>query len=100
PVGGTVDQAGGLAVRLLTPDDYYVVRANALEDNIRFYRVVKGRLEQIDGVNRKVASNQWHKLGLRAGRRLHGLVRWQDAFHGARQDLRRCGQGRSVDQGR
>src|SRR4051794_38288855 len=26
PVAGTVDQAGGLAVRLLTPDDYYVVR--------------------------------------------------------------------------
>src|SRR6516165_3386343 len=33
PVGGTVDQAGGIVVRLTTPDDYYVVRANALEDN-------------------------------------------------------------------
>jgi len=43
PVGGTVDQAGGIVVRLTTPDDYYVVRANALEDNVRFYRVVKGR---------------------------------------------------------
>jgi hypothetical protein len=37
PVGGTVDQAGGIVVRLTTPDDYYVVRANALEDNVRFY---------------------------------------------------------------
>jgi hypothetical protein len=36
PVAGTVDQAGGIAVRLLTPDDYYVVHANALEDNVRF----------------------------------------------------------------
>jgi hypothetical protein len=43
PVAGTVDQAGGIAVRLVTPDDYYVVRANALKDNVRFYRVVKGR---------------------------------------------------------
>jgi hypothetical protein len=34
-------------VRLLTPDDYYVVRANALEENVRFYRVVKGRREQL-----------------------------------------------------
>ena len=65
-VGGKVDQAGGIAVRLSTFDDYYVVRANALEDNVRFYRVVKGRREQIDGVDTKVAGNQWHTLGLRA----------------------------------
>ena len=66
PVGGTVDQAGGIAVRLATPDDYYVVRANALEDNVRFYRVVKGRREELKGSNTKVARDQWHTLGLRA----------------------------------
>ena len=66
PVAGDVDQAGGIAVRLTTPDDYYVVRANALEDNVRFYRVVKGRREEIKGANTKVAGNQWHTLGLRA----------------------------------
>jgi hypothetical protein len=66
PVGGTVDRAGGIAVRLTTPDDYYVVRANALEDNVRFYRVVKGRREQLKGANTKVATGQWHTLGLRA----------------------------------
>ncbi len=66
PVAGTVDQAGGIAVRLTTPDDYYVVRANALEDNVRFYRVVKGRRAEIKGSNTKVAGNQWHTLGLRA----------------------------------
>jgi hypothetical protein len=36
PVSGSIDQAGGIALRLQTPDDYYVVRANALEDNVRF----------------------------------------------------------------
>jgi hypothetical protein len=66
PVAGKVDQAGGIAVRLTTYDDYYVVRANALEDNVRFYRVVKGRREQIEGVDTKVTGNQWHTLGLRA----------------------------------
>jgi hypothetical protein len=66
PVAGTVDQAGGIAVRLSTPDDYYVVRANALEDNVRFYRVVKGKREQLGGTNTKVARNEWHTLGLRA----------------------------------
>jgi hypothetical protein len=66
PVAGTVDQAGGIAVRLSTPDDYYVVRANALEDNVRFYRVVKGRREQLAGTDAKVGANAWHTLGLRA----------------------------------
>ena len=66
PVAGKVDQAGGIVVRLTSPDDYYVVRANALEDNVRFYRVVKGSRQQIQGANLKVAPNQWHTLGLRA----------------------------------
>ena len=66
PIGGRVDQAGGIAVRLVDPDNYYVVRANALEDNVRFYRVVKGRRVQIHGVDTKVTSNEWHTLRLKA----------------------------------
>jgi hypothetical protein len=65
-VRGKIDQAGGIALRLATPDDYYVVRANALEDNVRFYRVVKGNRQQIGGANVKVAKNQWHTLTLKA----------------------------------
>ena len=65
-VGGKVDQAGGIAIRLSDPDNYYVVRANALEDNVRFYRMVRGRREQIEGVNTRVTANEWHQLGLRA----------------------------------
>jgi hypothetical protein len=65
-VSGKVDQAGGIAVRLQDADNYYVARANALEDNVRFYRVVHGRREQLDGANLKVTSNEWHVLGLRA----------------------------------
>ncbi|MGB8578552.1 MAG: hypothetical protein WCD56_18585, partial [Pseudolabrys sp.] len=65
-MAGKVDQAGGIAVRLTTSDDYYVVRANALEDNVRFYRVVKGNRQQIAGANTKVASGEWHTLALKA----------------------------------
>lgn len=65
-VAGKVDRAGGIAVRLLTPDDYYLVRANALEDNVHFYRVVKGKRQQIAGADTKVTSNEWHTLTLRA----------------------------------
>lgn len=66
PISGRVDQAGGIAVRVTSPNDYYLVRANALEDNVRFYRIVKGRREQLATANIKVASNQWHILGIRA----------------------------------
>jgi hypothetical protein len=66
PVAGKVDRAGGIAVRLVDSDNYYVVRANALEDNVRFYRMVKGRREQIAGVDVKVPAGAWHTLGLKA----------------------------------
>jgi hypothetical protein len=65
-VGGWIDQAAGIAVRLRDADNYYVARANALEDNVRFYRVVRGRREQLAGANLKVAGDVWHSLGLRA----------------------------------
>ena len=66
PVGGKVDRAGGIAVRLSDPDNYYVVRANALEDNVRFYRVVNGRRQQLAGVDLNVKAEVWHTLTLRA----------------------------------
>jgi hypothetical protein len=65
-VAGKVDRAGGLAMRLTNADNYYVVRANALEDNVNLYRVVKGRRQQIAGAPAKVSSGEWHTLGLRA----------------------------------
>ena len=66
PMAGKVDKAGGIVMRLTDADNYYVVRANATEDNVRFYRVVKGRREQLEGANVKVAPNEWHTLGLKA----------------------------------
>jgi hypothetical protein len=64
-VAGRVDRAGGIAVRLTAADNYYVVRANALEDNVNFYRVVQGSRRQIMGSSTKVASGVWHILGSR-----------------------------------
>ena len=65
-VAGRVDRAGGIAVRLIDADNYYVLRANALEDNVNFYHVVRGSRRQIRGVDTKVASDQWHTLNLKA----------------------------------
>jgi hypothetical protein len=66
PVMGKVDQAGGIAIRLKDPRNYYVVRANALEDNVRLYAVIDGDRRQFAGKSIKVASTQWHTLRLRA----------------------------------
>ena len=65
-VAGRVDRAGGIAIRVQDANNYYVVRANALEDNVRFYRVVNGRREELKGANTKVLPSVWHELGLRA----------------------------------
>jgi hypothetical protein len=43
PVSGRVDQAGGLVWRYRDQDNYYLVRANALEDNVVLYKVQNGR---------------------------------------------------------
>jgi Domain of Unknown Function (DUF1080) len=64
-VAGKVDQAAGIAMRLVDSDNYYVVRANALENNVRFYRMIKGSREQLKGANVKVSANEWHTLGLK-----------------------------------
>ena len=66
PVSGTVDQAAGLVVRLRDPRNYYIARANALENNVRLYRVVDGRRTQFAGVDVRVPRDRWQALGLRA----------------------------------
>lgn len=61
-ISGKVDQAAGLVFRYRDPDNYYVVRANALEENYRLYRVVNGRRRQFAGANFRITPNQWHTL--------------------------------------
>ena len=54
-IGGKGDQGCGIVWRLKDKDSYYITRANALEDNVHLYHVVKGRRNQFDGWNGKVA---------------------------------------------
>jgi 3-keto-disaccharide hydrolase len=65
-VSGSVDQAAGLVFRLKDANNYYVVRANALEDNYRLYHVVNGSRKQFAGANFKVTSGAWHELRVEA----------------------------------
>jgi hypothetical protein len=72
PVAGGEDQAGGLIWRWKDGDNYYVARANALEDNVSLYYTQNGRRITIKYVDAPVAKNQWHTLRVEfAGKRIH-----------------------------
>ena len=62
PVSGKEDQAGGVIWRFKDGDDYYIARANALEDNVTIYHTVKGKRVSFKNANVKVAPNEWHTL--------------------------------------
>lgn len=62
PVGGKEDQAGGVIWRAKDADNYYIARANALEDNVTIYHTIKGRRVSFKNVNTKVAPGVWHTL--------------------------------------
>jgi hypothetical protein len=62
PISGKEDQAGGLIWRARDSNNYYIARANALEDNVTIYHTIKGRRSEKKRVAMKVASGQWHTL--------------------------------------
>ena len=62
PISGREDQAGGVVWRAKDANNYYVARANALENNVTIYHTVDGRRTEKKRANVKVASGQWHTL--------------------------------------
>jgi hypothetical protein len=62
PVSGKEDQAGGVLWRAKDVNNYYVARANALEDNVTIYHTVNGRRTEKKRTDMKVSPNQWHTL--------------------------------------
>ena len=70
PISGSEDRAGGIVWRAKDASNYYVVRANALENNVVLYKTVNGARSSLDlvgkkggyGVKTPVPANQWHTL--------------------------------------
>jgi hypothetical protein len=62
PMAGREDQAGGLVWRWKDGDNYYVARANALENNVSLYYTAAGSRKTLKYVDAPVAANQWHAL--------------------------------------
>jgi hypothetical protein len=75
PISGKQDQAAGLIFRVQDKDNYYILRANALEDNVIFFTYAGGRRSQLQGGDAKVASGTWHELRVEVrGNAFRGLL--------------------------
>ena len=62
PVSGKEDQAGGVIWRVRDANNYYIARANALEDNVTIYHTINGHRVAFKSINTKVTSGAWHTL--------------------------------------
>jgi len=62
PIAGKEDQAGGVIWRLQDANNYYIARANALENNVTIYHTIKGKRIEKKRANMGVASGRWHTL--------------------------------------
>jgi hypothetical protein len=75
PVAGREDQAGGLVWRWKDRDNYYVARANALEDNVSLYYTEGGSRKTIKYVDAPVARDAWHTLRVEfSGKRIKVIL--------------------------
>ena len=71
PIAGREDQAGGVVWRWQDGDNYYVARANALENNVSLYYTMNGKRNTLKYVDAPVAANTWHTLRVEfAGKRI------------------------------
>lgn len=61
-LAGKEDQAGGIVWRWQDGDNYYVARANALENNVSLYYTKDGSRRTLQYVDAPVAGNVWHRL--------------------------------------
>lgn len=78
PISGRADQAAGIIFRVQDKDNYYILRANALEGNVNLYTYAGGRRSGIKDGSAKVASGQWQELRIQAsGERLRGFLNGQ-----------------------
>ncbi len=72
PISGKVDQAAGLVWRYLDANNYYLVRANALENNVVTYKVENGRRIDLPvegqgrtyGAKAPVSKTDWNTLAV------------------------------------
>ena len=61
-ISGNKDQGGGPVWRYIDENNYYVARANPLENNFRVYKVVDGDRKELESARIKMTSGQWYNI--------------------------------------
>jgi len=59
---GREDQGGGLVWRYRDAKNYYITRANPLENNFRVYKVVNGNRKQMESANVSIKKDEWYTI--------------------------------------
>ncbi len=75
PISGNSDRAAGIIFRIQDKDNYYILRANALEDNVNIYKYVGGWRRAIQESSAKVPSGTWQELRVEVkGNHIRGFL--------------------------
>jgi hypothetical protein len=75
PISGGGDRAAGIIFRIRDKDNYYILRANALEDNVNVYKYTGGRRRVIQEGSSQVPSGMWQELRVEVqGNRIRGFL--------------------------
>lgn len=75
PVSGKKDQAAGIIFRIQDKDNYYLLKANALNNSVSIYKYLLGNLTLIKEVPVKVVTGKWQELAVEAiGDRIRGFL--------------------------
>jgi hypothetical protein len=100
-VTGSEDRAAGVVWRAKDANNYYVVRANALEDNVVLYKTVEGKRSSLDivgrkggyGINAPVPAGRWHTLRIEfAGSRFKVIFNGQALYEVEDRTFSEAGQ--------
>ncbi len=75
PISGQQDQAAGIIFRIQDANNYDILRANALENNVTIYRYVNGARSSLQEGTATVVSGKWQELRVEVkGDRIRGFL--------------------------
>jgi len=94
PVSGEVDQSVGVVWRCRDGDNYYVARSNALESNVRLYRVIQGTRTQLASKEEvKLKTGKWHTLSIEhKGNAIAVFLNGEKLFDAQDREIREAGK--------
>jgi hypothetical protein len=80
-VEGVVEQLAGIVFRVQNETNFYVIRANSMDNTLRFYKVVNGLRAPMVGPKVEVPANVWHDLKIECkGNQIRAWLNGQEAI--------------------